>query len=265
MESRLGSKVNKKAITVDMEVFGALCDIASKHKCGAGDLMGVYLAAGLDSWVPDFQKSMTAIFGKNSEKAINALHLEGWLTQVEPTERGKLGQLGAEDARVETPVDALGRAWSRITGDVIPTLAKKRLYSQMCSQYPGGPVKLPSEAASLYRMLFPEGSFASFVTDAYKFSDSMDKTVAGGVSSDVCPETIARWRRIWAVASKLLPGSKFSSDPYVFFCCAKNPSFNERLFERNLVSYSPWDAMTASIKKVKKQPKPEALSARAKG
>ena len=113
--------------------------------------------------------------------------------------------------------------------------------------------------AELYRTLFPQGSFATFVSDAYKYSDSMDKAVVCRGENTIDENILARWKKIWSVAGKVLPGSKFSSDPYVFFCCAMNPHFHEGNFAKNLATYSPWDAMAVSSKKTKKQPKPEAL------
>lgn len=258
MGAILTGKANKRAITVDMEIFVALCDISSKHKCGAGDLMGVYLAAGLEDWMPDFRKSMTSTFGKGAEKAIDALYLEGWLIPL--NKGGKtLAKKEQIDTPLDTPVEALGRAWVRLTGETVPPLAKKRLYSQMCVAHPGGPSKLTDEVARLYRTLFPNGTFSSFVSDAYKHSDSMDK--AAGVASlgQIENDTLQRWKTIWAIATRLLPGSKFSSDPYVFFCCAVNPRFNEKLFEKNLTAYSPWDALQLSVRRTKRQPRVEAL------
>lgn len=256
MGSLLQTKVNKASVVLDMEIFGALRDIAAKHKCPAGSLTGVYVAAGLDTWMPDFRKSMVAIFGKDADRAIDALHLEGWLGSSNSETAVKGGGMGEA---VQNPVDGLAEAWTRITGEAIPVLTKRRLYSQMCSQFSGGPAKMPHEAARLYKTLFPKGSFSSFVTDAYKYCDSMDKAAAGLGAGMVDGKILERWKGIWAKASKVLPGSKFSSDPYVFFCCAANPDFNENLFERNLASYSPWDAMAGSVRKKKRQPEPDAL------
>lgn len=253
MGGLLKNKVKKSATLVDMEIFGALCDIAKKHGCEAGTLFGVFIAAGLEKWEPDFRKSMKALFGKESDKAVNALHLEGWIgggqqeRQTEPSDN------------IHTPVDALADTWTRLTGESIPTLSRRRLYSQMCTLHAGGPAKMLHGGAELYRILFPQGSFATFVSDAYKHSDSMDKAVACRGENHIDENILSRWKRIWAVASKVLPGTRFSSDPYVFFCCAVNPHFHEVNFAKNLATYSPWDAMTVSTKKTKKQPNPEAL------
>jgi hypothetical protein len=254
MSALLNANVNKNSISVDMEVFSAVCDVAKKHKCDTGTFFGVFLAAGLGEWRPDFRRSMGAIFGEKAGKAIDALHLEGWIGQNGGATRGE-----PEKMTISTPVDALAAAWGKLTREKIPMLTRKRIYSQMCSLHPGGPVKFPTEAAGLYSKLFPEGSFQSFVNDAYKYPDSFDRASVGARGVSISSDLTERWRKIWTIASLAEPCSKFASDPYVFFCCALNPNFNERLFAKNIRTYSPWDAIESSLKTKKKQPDPTAL------
>lgn len=202
---------------------------------------------------------MASIFGKDAKAALDALHLEGWLTaEGRPHPPGETVGGGSETgggSLFRTPVDALAEAWTGAGGGEVPGLTKRRIHNQLAALTQVSPSRLTGEAAVLYRKIFPKGSFQSFATDAYRFGGSLDEAAVAVRGIEIGKEAIARWKSIWGVATRLQPGTRGAGDPYLFFCAALNPSFDESEFRRGLVSYSVWDALAlASSRKHKKHP-----------
>jgi hypothetical protein len=242
---------------IDGEVFDGLHEIAKKHGCDMGVLIGVYVGGLLDRWAPDFEKSMLYFFGKGAGAALNALHLEGWRSRLAEVSTSEPSQGGGG---FSTPIDHLAEGWRKAGGEEVAGVTKRRLHNQMSPKYPDGPVRLILEGARLYRKLFPEGTFQTFVGDAYRYAPSMDEACVATEGREIGQEILGRWRSIWSVAGIGQPSSKVATDPYLFLCCSLNPLFDEKAFASNLETYNIWDAMALSAgKRAKKQPNPVAL------
>jgi hypothetical protein len=264
MEAASSKLIEKTYAVIDGDTFDYLIDVSRKHNCEAGTLLGIYVAAQLDTWKPHFKKSMAYFFGKSSEKALDALHLEGRKLPCDKHSEASAGAvLENEDkdrAAFLTPVDKLAQAWEGAGGDQVAGITKRRLHSQTAAKYTDGTVKMPRVAARIYRSLFPDGTFQTFVTDCFRYPSSIDQAsvVLGG--SELSSGTFERWKTIWKVAAGANPAVRAAGDPYLFLCCALNPLFDCPAFSKNIETYTLWDAITVSTsRRAKKQPNPAAL------
>lgn len=238
-----------------------LTKVASKHSCSLPHMVFTFVLCQLSA-LPhrsELRSTAASLVGGDLQRCMDALTLEGLASSLGTSPSST--QAPPASTPPPTPLDSLSASWRELTGEHLGATALGRLSAQVCSKYGTLSVRCAPLAAKMFRDLFPNGTFFSFVNDAHRYSQTMDSASVVWKSFSSGKESRERWLSAWTSAKTSCSGDYGADDPYLFVPAA-NPKFDIENFARLVGTVDIRDALSLSASPSQKRnpPAPSSLT-----
>lgn len=240
---------------VSSSALGELEKAASKHACPLPHMVFIFVLGQLAALPSrsDLRTLIPSLVGPEFRRCLDALVLEGLVS--DPSSSSPDSDHRPISEFEPAPLDSLCAAWREMTGESVPAQSIKRLSSQVCSKYGTLSVRNAPLAARMFRSLFPQGTFFSFVNDAHRYAPTMDSASLVWEKFGTSSSANQRWASAWTTAKSLCPADYGADDPYLFVP-ASNPRFSLEEFGRLAGTVDLRDALALAAAPVSKKRAP---------